>query len=81
MVEPMSVLHPFADSPIHVVDADQVTEAASLLADFGEHAALEAAIRAGRMRDIGNHVHFCRWRQTERLIELLEREEATGTVH
>ena len=42
---------------------------------------IEAAIRAGHMRDIGNHVHFCRWRQTERLVELLASDEVVGTVH
>ncbi|AXJ97063.1 MULTISPECIES: hypothetical protein [unclassified Sphingomonas] len=77
----MALLHLSSDTPIYVADADQVSEAADLIADFGEHAALEAAIRAGRMRDIGNHVHFCRWRQTERLIELLASDAAIGTVH
>lgn len=65
----------------HLADANQVAEAADLIAGFGEHAASEAAARAGRSRDLGNHVHFCRWRQTGRLIELLRSEVVAGTVH
>lgn len=66
---------------MYVADAQQVTEAAELIAMFGDHAPVEAAIRAGHMRDIGNYLHFCRWRQTERLIELMASDEAVGTVH
>ena len=42
---------------------------------------LEAAARADESRDIGNYLHFCRWRQIERLILLLSAESAIGTVH
>lgn len=66
---------------MYLADAAQVAEAADLIAAFGEQAAVEAAIRAGQKRDIGNTVHFCRWRQTERLVELLVSEEVAGTVH
>lgn len=66
---------------LYLADAQQVVEAAELIATFGEQAELEAAIRAGRMRDIGNHLHFCRWRQTERLIAVMASDEALGTVH
>jgi hypothetical protein len=66
---------------IYLADPDQVTEAADLIAAFGEQASVEAAIRAGHMRDIGNYVHFCRWRQTERLIAVMVSDEAVGTVH
>ncbi|MCP3733905.1 hypothetical protein M9979_03305 [Sphingomonas sp. RP10(2022)] len=66
---------------MYLADAQQVAEAADLIATFGEHAVVEAAIRAGHMRDIGNVVHFCRWRQTERLVELMASDEAVGTVH
>ena len=45
---------------LYLADAQQVTEAAELIAAFGDAAPVEAAIRAGRMRDIGNYVHFCR---------------------
>ena len=66
---------------LYLADAQQVTEAADLIDAFGEQASAEAAIRAGHMRDIGNAVHFCRWRQTERLIAVLVSDEAIGTIH
>jgi len=68
-------------SALYLADAEQVVEAADLIADFGDAAPVEAAIRAGRMRDIGNYVHFCRWRQTERLIAVMTSDAAVGTVH
>ncbi len=66
---------------MYLADAQQVADAADLIATFGEQAPVEAAIRAGHMRDIGNYLHFCRWRQTERLVALMVSEEAVGTVH
>jgi len=66
---------------MYLADAQQVADAADLIATFGEDAELEAAIRAGHMRDIGNVAHFCRWRQTERLVALLVSDEAVGTIH
>lgn len=66
---------------MYLADAQQVVEAVDLITAFGDTAMLEAAVRAGQMRNIGNYVHFCRWRQTERLIELMRSEEAIGTVH
>ncbi|WP_336959154.1 hypothetical protein [Sphingobium aquiterrae] len=56
-------------------------DAAELIAMFGDNAGYEAAARADRSRDIGNHIHFCHWRQIERLIVLLSIDEALGTVH
>ena len=66
---------------MYLADARHVTDAAELMAQFGATAGIEAALRAGRSRDIGNHIHFCRWRQVERLIDLLSSDEAVGTVH
>ncbi len=66
---------------MYLADAKQVAEAADLIASFGEEAAIEAAVRAGRSRTIGNHIHFCRWRQTGRLIELMTSQAVLGTVH
>lgn len=66
---------------MYLADAAQVTEAADLIDRFGESAGIEAARRAGRSRTIGNHIHFCRWRQTARLIDLLASHLVTGTVH
>ena len=66
---------------LYLANVAAVADADDLIATFGTSAALEAATRASRSRDIGNYIHFCRWRQVERLIELLERREAVGTIH
>lgn len=65
----------------YLADRGQVADATALIAMFGEDAGLEAAARADESRDIGNYLHFCRWRQIERLILLLSAETAIGTVH
>ncbi|WP_093226187.1 hypothetical protein [Sphingomonas sp. NFR15] len=57
-----------------------VADAATLIAAFGEDAGFEAAARAERSRDLGNHIHFRRWRQIERLIVLMAAQGAIGTV-
>lgn len=56
-------------------------DAAHLIELFGSNAGYEAAVRADRSRDVGNHIHFCHWRQIERLIVLMSIEQPTGTVH
>lgn len=66
---------------LYLADAGHVADAAALIAAFGDSAALEAATRASRSRDIGNHLHFCRWRQVERLIEVMASRAAIGTIH
>lgn len=65
----------------YLADAREVAEATQLIAQFGESAGCEAAARADRSRDLGNHIHFCRWRQIERLIVLLSIGRAVGTIH
>lgn len=65
----------------YLADTGAVTDATDLIASFGEFAGDEAAARADRSRDIGNHIHFCRWRQIERLIALMSVGHAVGTVH
>ena len=65
----------------YIADAREAADAADLIAAFGAAAATEAAARADRSRDLGNHIHFCRWRQIERLIVILAADQATGTVH
>jgi hypothetical protein len=62
-------------------DPASVSDAAELIRRFGEEAGSEAAARADHSRDLGNHVHFCRWRQIERLIVLLSVRHAVGTIH
>jgi len=58
----------------------EVADATRLIAAFGDDAGFEAAARADRSRDLGNHIHFCRWRQIERLIVLMSAGAAVGTV-
>lgn len=58
-----------------------IEDAAELIAVFGDNAGFEAALRADRSRDLGNHIHFCHWRQIERLIVLLAYDQPLGTVH
>lgn len=66
---------------LYLTDAAQITDAAHLIAAHGDEAADEAMARAGRSALIGNFVHYCRWRQVERLIDVLTATEAPGTVH
>ena len=58
-----------------------LAEASDLMDRFGEDARVEAAARAARSRDVGNVLHFCHWRQIERVIEALSSDEVLGTVH
>jgi hypothetical protein len=62
-------------------DRGEVKDAAELILLFGDDAGYEAASRADRSRSVGNHLHFCRWRQIERLIVLMSVGRAVGTVH
>ena len=64
-----------------VTDRAMLAEATDLIAQFGLDAGLEASVRADRSRDLGNVVHFCRWRQIERLIVLLTSDQAQHTIH
>jgi hypothetical protein len=66
---------------VHVADREMLEQAAELLACYGDYAASEAAIRADRSRALGNVLHFCRWRQVERTIEMLRVPTAPGTIH
>lgn len=52
----------------YLADRRSLTDAEALIASFGAGAAREATLRAGRSRELGNHLHFCRWRQIARLI-------------
>ena len=67
---------------VHLPDATAAAEAAELIARFGDHAAFEAAARANHSRGLGNVVHFCRWRQIERMINLLSTADTgDATLH
>ena len=58
-----------------------IAEASELIDRFGIHAISEAAARADRSRELGNVIHFCRWRQIERIIPILASDRAEGTIH
>lgn len=66
--------------PLYVENRD-VAEAEALMIQFGKEASLEAAERAETSRDLGNHINYCRWRQIERLIVLLNVQVPLGTIH
>jgi hypothetical protein len=66
---------------IHLPDAAAATEAAQLIEQFGGFAADEAAARASRSRELGNVIHYCRWRQIQRLIEVLREDPMDATLH
>lgn len=66
---------------VHLPDRAAAADAAELIARFGEHAGSEAEARANLSRERGNVVHFCRWRQIGRLIELLGRGRRGSTIH
>ena len=66
---------------VHVPDRAAYEEASILITQFGEHAAMEAAMRADKSRSVGNVIHFCRWRQIQRTIAMLNGEDVSATVH
>jgi hypothetical protein len=66
--------------PLYVETRD-VVEANMLMDTFGPEAGTEAAERAKKSRNVGNHLHYCRWRQIERLIIMLSARTTLGTIH
>ena len=66
---------------MHIPDAAAADEAAELIDRFGGFAADEAAARASHSRNLGNVTHYCRWRQIQRLIELLVSDADGATLH
>ncbi len=66
---------------LYLADRSSVDAANELIAAHGDDAGFEAAARADKSRDLGNHVNFCRWRQIERLIVLMSVGRAVGTIH
>ena len=67
---------------VYLSDASAAADAAELISRFGIHAASEAAARADRSRDLGNVIHFCRWREIERMIDILSASDpADATIH
>lgn len=69
-------------APVYLADPAAAADAADLIARFGPHAADEAAARADHSRSLGNVIHFCRWRQIGRMIDLLCAPDAgDATLH
>lgn len=66
---------------VHLADRAALAEAASLIEKFGDYAPSEAARLADVSRDVGNVIHFCRWRQIERMIVMLRDKTVTGALH
>jgi hypothetical protein len=58
-----------------------VTDAVSLVEEYGTDAPLAAAMRANQSRDAGNVLKFCHWRQIERLSALLASNNVEGSLH
>lgn len=63
------------------IDTSHFFDAEQLIQNFGEEAGLEAANRADQSRAVGNHIHYCKWRQVERLCVLLSIDQSIGTIH
>jgi hypothetical protein len=66
---------------VHFAGRAALADASDLIETFGEFALSEAAERARRSRDLGNLIHFCRWREVERMVAMLSDREVTGAVH
>ncbi|MEO8142538.1 MAG: hypothetical protein ABI617_07750 [Sphingomicrobium sp.] len=58
-----------------------VTDALSLIDEYGPDAPMAAAMRAVQSRDAGNVLRFCHWRQIERLSALLASQNVEGSLH
>lgn len=65
----------------YLTDRGAVEDANAMIREHGEEAGFAAAARAEQYRALGNHVHFARWRQIERLITYLSIDVALDTVH
>jgi hypothetical protein len=66
---------------LFIAGRSSVSDAQELIREFGEEAALQAAVRAEQSRGAENILKFCHWRQVERLIDTLAAEEPQGTIH
>ena len=64
----------------HVFFGVAFADAADLISEYGAEAGREAKKRASRSRDLGNVIHFCRWREIERMIGALDEDAVTGAV-
>ncbi len=66
--------------PLFVADRASLDHADELIARYGRYAQDEAASRALHSRDLGNVLHFCQWRQVERVIAGLADDAFAGPL-
>ena len=66
---------------VYLPDRSAVADADELMRSFGDFAGGEAARRASQSRSVGNVVHYCRWRQIERMIARLAAGRGTASLH
>jgi hypothetical protein len=66
---------------VYLADGAAFSQASELLDHYGELAVSEAAQRASRSRDLGNVIHFCRWREVIRMIDMLSDDQVEGAIH
>ncbi len=64
-----------------LTDRAAVDDATMLMRQHGDEAGFAAAAKAEHYRALGNHIHFARWRQIERLITYLSIDMPLDTVH
>ena len=55
--------------------------ASALIARYGSDAAMEAAFTADGCRAAGDVGQFCRWREIERMVQLLQLDQPVGELH
>ena len=68
-------------SDYFIAGRSAVTDAVSLVDQYGPDAPFAAATRAMQSRDAGNVLKFCHWRQIERLSALLASNNIEGSLH
>ena len=66
---------------VFIAGRPAITDALSLVDEYGTDAPLAAAMRAVQSRDAGNVLKFCHWRQIERLSALLSSNNVQGSLH
>jgi hypothetical protein len=68
-------------SIMFVADREAYEGATQLIASHGDMALAEAAMRAERSRDLGNHIHYTRWCRVGRTILQLGDPDPRGALH
>jgi len=71
----------FLIQTVYLADRTSASDADELIRRFGGFAAGEAARRASESRSLGNVVHYCRWRQIERMIGILAAGRGDEALH